>query len=116
DLLPAQWSKLIFNTTVNSICALTDIPLNPWFTQRQELSDLGYLASAMIDEGKRVASANGVSLYQDPWEMILYAVEQSSAEINEGRIPSMLVDVRAQQLTEIDWITGALVKAAREKG
>ena len=26
DLRPAQWSKLIFNATVNTVAALTDLP------------------------------------------------------------------------------------------
>ena len=26
DLLPAQWSKLIFNATVNAVAALTGLP------------------------------------------------------------------------------------------
>jgi len=29
DLLPAQWSKLIFNATVNAVAALTGLPHDP---------------------------------------------------------------------------------------
>jgi ketopantoate reductase len=31
---PAQWSKLIFNATVNSVAALTDLPHDPHFAAR----------------------------------------------------------------------------------
>ena len=31
DLLPAQWSKLIFNATVNTVAALTGLPHDPHF-------------------------------------------------------------------------------------
>ena len=31
DLRPAQWSKLIFNATVNTVAALTGLPHDPHF-------------------------------------------------------------------------------------
>ena len=34
DLRPAQWSKLIFNATVNAVAALTGLPHDPHFAAR----------------------------------------------------------------------------------
>jgi 2-dehydropantoate 2-reductase len=43
DLRPAQWSKLIFNSTVNSVAALTDLPHDPHFAERDRIEQLGNL-------------------------------------------------------------------------
>src|SRR6266508_6212405 len=40
DLRPAQWSKLIFNATVNTVAALTDLPHVARFAAVEEPSDL----------------------------------------------------------------------------
>jgi 2-dehydropantoate 2-reductase len=115
DLLPAQWSKLIFNATVNSIAAVTDLPHVKAFAQQGELTDLGHTVHAMMDEGKRVAAALGIELFEDPWAMNVEATSHGSTGNEDyAHAPSMLEDVRARRLTEIDWITGSIVRAARE--
>jgi 2-dehydropantoate 2-reductase len=117
DLRPAQWSKLIFNSVVNSIGAVTDLPHIQAFAQRQSPTDLGHLVMAMMDEGKRVAKANNVSLYEDPWEMNVKAVSHGqTGEDAYAHVFSMLSDVRARRLTEVDWITGGIVKEAAKLG
>lgn len=117
DLLPAQWSKLIFNAVINSVAALTDLPHVRAFAERGKASDLGHLVFAMIEEGKRVAAARNVTLYEDPWEMNVHAVGHGqTAMADYAHIPSMLNDVRARRPTEIDWITGAVVREAVKLG
>jgi len=117
DLLPAQWSKLIFNATVNSVAAVTDLPHVKAFARREAPTDLGFLVHAMMDEGKRVAAALGIALFEDPWEMNVEATSHGqTGDDDYAHAPSMLEDVRAHRLTEIDWITGAIVRAAREAG
>jgi 2-dehydropantoate 2-reductase len=111
DLRPAQWSKLIFNATVNAVAALTGLPHDPHFAAREQLSDLGYLVQDLMDEGKRVAEAAEVELHEDPWEMNVLATQRGSRHY-----PSMLEDVEAQRPTEIDHITGALVREADRLG
>ena len=59
DLRPAQWSKLIFNATVNGVAALTGLPHDFHFAQTEELSDLGRLVRDLVDEGKAVAARGG---------------------------------------------------------
>ena len=111
DLKPAQWSKLIFNATVNAVAALTGLPHDPHFAAEEQYSDLGHLVHALMDEGKAVAAAAGIELHEDPWEMNVHATQRGSAHY-----PSMLEDVEAHRPTEIELITGSLVREAERLG
>jgi 2-dehydropantoate 2-reductase len=117
DLLPHQWSKLIFNSAVNSIAAITDLPHVKAFAKRDNIEDLGNLVFDMMAEAKVIAQARGVTLADDPWEMNVRAVSQGTTDGEDyAHIPSMLDDVRNKQLTEIDWITGSIVREAKKAG
>ena len=109
DARPAQWSKLIFNASVNGVSALTGLPHSPHFADESRFSDLGPLLHDLIDEGKRVAEAAGVPLHEDPWEM-----NQIGAMTNHP--PSMLYDVRHQLPTEVDFLSGAIAREAERVG
>jgi 2-dehydropantoate 2-reductase len=111
DLRPAQWSKLIFNATVNAVAALTGLPHDSHFAARERLEDLGHLVYDLVEEGKQVAAAAGIELHEDPWEMNVLATRRGSRHY-----PSMLEDVEARRPTEIDAITGGLVRAAERVG
>ena len=87
DAKPAQWSKLIFNASVNGVSALTGLPHSPHFAEEESFSGLGHLLHDLMDEGKRVAEAAGIRLHEDPWEM-----NRLGAMTNHP--PSMLYDVR----------------------
>jgi len=105
DARPAQWSKLIFNASVNGVSALTGLPHSPHFAAEAEFSDLGHLLHALIEEGKKVAAAAGIMLHEDPWEM-----NKIGAMTNHP--PSMLSDVRQQSPTEVDFLSGAIAREA----
>jgi 2-dehydropantoate 2-reductase len=107
DLRPAQWSKLIFNATVNAVAALTGLPHDFHFAEGK----LGELVHALVDEGKAAARAAGVELHEDPWEMNVLATQRGHAHR-----PSMLEDVTGHRPTEIELITGALVREAERAG
>jgi 2-dehydropantoate 2-reductase len=106
DARPAQWSKLIFNASVNGVSALTGLPHSPHFAAEAEFSDLGHLLHALIEEGKTVAAAAGVTLHEDPW-----AMNKIGAMTNHP--PSMLSDVRHQSATEVDFLSGAIAHEAQ---
>lgn len=106
DARPAQWSKLIFNASVNGVSALTGLPHSPHFAEESHFSDLGQLLHDLINEGTRVAAAAGVDLHEDPWEM-----NKIGAMTNHP--PSMLYDVRHQQRTEVDFLSGAIAREAK---
>src|SRR6266513_2949724 len=88
DLEPARWSKLIFNATVNSVAALTGLPHAYHFAELDQPTDLGHLVRGLMDEGKQIAGAAGISLREDPWEMNVLATQRGSRHY-----PSMLEDV-----------------------
>jgi len=107
DLRPAQWSKLIFSAAVNPVAALTGLPHDFHFAEEEDFTDLGHLVHGLVDEGKAVAAAAGIELHDDPWEMNVLATGRGSAHY-----PSMVEDVEAHRQTEIDLITGSLIREA----
>jgi 2-dehydropantoate 2-reductase len=118
DLRPVQWSKLLFNSAVNAIGAVTNTPHAPFYADTENLSDLGNLVHDMMAEGVAIAKAQGIELNSDPWEMNCKAVSQGGSHGGEvyAHVTSMLDDVRNNSYTEVDWITGSIVRAARETG
>ncbi|HVS86975.1 MAG TPA: 2-dehydropantoate 2-reductase [Candidatus Acidoferrum sp.] len=109
DARPAQWSKLIFNASVNGVSVLTGLPHSPHFADETRPASLGHLLRDLIDEGKRVAEAAGVRLHEDPW-----AMNKIGAMTNHP--PSMLYDARHQLPTEVDFLSGAIAREARRAG
>ncbi|HUJ55383.1 MAG TPA: 2-dehydropantoate 2-reductase [Gaiellaceae bacterium] len=111
DLRPAQWSKLVFNATVNGVAALTGLSHDFHFAETERPSDLGHLVRDLVDEGKAVAAAAGIDLHDDPWEMNVLATRRG-----HRHFPSMLEDVEARRPTELESINGSLVREARRLG
>ncbi|MGB6482766.1 MAG: 2-dehydropantoate 2-reductase [Candidatus Acidiferrales bacterium] len=109
DARPAQWSKLIFNASVNSVSALTELPHCRAFAAENEFGDLGHLLHDLIDEGKRVAAGLGIQIQDDPWEM-----NKIGAQTNHP--PSMLYDVKHRLRTEVDFLGGAIAREAERGG
>ncbi len=105
DAKPAQWSKLIFNSSVNCVSALTGLPHSPHFSDENSFDGLGNLLHALIEEGKCVAAAAGIHLHEDPW-----AMNKIGAMTNHPT--SMLYDVRHQLTTEVDFLSGAIAREA----
>ncbi|MBI2956766.1 MAG: 2-dehydropantoate 2-reductase [Acidobacteria bacterium] len=109
DARPAQWSKLIFNASVNAVSALTELPHCPAFAEEAGFSDLGHLLHELINEGKAVAAALGIPLHEDPWEM-----NKIGAQTNHP--PSMLYDIEHRYATEVDFLGGAIAREAARAG
>ena len=74
---------------------------------RRAFLENGYGSTSM----DQIATAAGVSLHEDPWEMNVLATSRGSAHR-----PSMLEDVEARRPTEVDTINGALVREAEQRG
>ena len=117
DVRAAQWSKLIFNHAVNGVAAVTDLPHVALYARRERPSDLGWLVAGLMDEGKATAAGLGVELFEDPWEMNVEAVTKGETDSEDyAHVPSMLGDIRAGRKTEVEFITGAVVRGADRAG
>jgi 2-dehydropantoate 2-reductase len=107
DARGAQWTKLLFNAATNPLAALTGLT-------HGELCDVPALraaVTALVDEGRAVADALGITLDSDPDELISQAARE-----NHQHRPSMLQDALAQQRTEIDALNGGVVRAGEQAG
>jgi 2-dehydropantoate 2-reductase len=109
DARGPQWRKLIFNAATNPIGALTGL------THGRVCEDpaLRALVTALVDEGKAVAAAQGIELDEDPEELIDYAARPEVAYDHKA---SMLQDVEAKRETEIDYLNGGIVRFGQEHG
>jgi len=109
DARPAQWRKVIFNASTNPIGALTGLTHG----RVCERPDLRALVTALVDEGKAVAAAQGIALDADPEDLIDHAAKP---EVAYGHKASMLQDVEARRQTEIDFLNGGIARFGRELG
>jgi 2-dehydropantoate 2-reductase len=109
DARGPQWRKVIFNASTNPIGALTGLTHG----RVCERPDLRALVSALVDEGKAVAAAQGIVLDADPEDLIDHAAKPEVAYDHKA---SMLQDVEARRTTEIDYLNGGIVRFGREHG
>jgi len=109
DARGAQWRKVIFNAATNPVGALTGLTHG----RVCERPDLRALVSALIDEGKAVAAAQGITLDADPEELIDHAARPDVAYDHKA---SMLQDVETRRRTEIDYLNGGIGRFGREHG
>ena len=109
DARGAQWRKVIFNASTNPVGALTGLTHG----RVCELPPLRAFVTALVDEGKAVAAAQGIELDADPEDLIDHAARP---DVAYGHKASMLQDVEARRQTEIDYLNGGIVRFGREHG
>jgi 2-dehydropantoate 2-reductase len=109
DARGPQWRKVIFNAATNPVGALTGLTHG----RVCERPDLRALVSGLVAEGKAVAAAQAIVLDSDPEDLIDHAAKREVAYDHKA---SMLQDVEARRLTEIDYLNGGIVRFAREHG
>jgi 2-dehydropantoate 2-reductase len=109
DARPGQWRKVIFNAATNPMGALTGLTHG----RLCERPDLRAVVSGLVDEGKAVAAAQGIELDADPEELIDHAARP---DVAYGHKASMLQDVEARRMTEVDYLNGGIARFGRELG
>jgi 2-dehydropantoate 2-reductase len=109
DARGPQWRKVIFNAATNPVGALTRLTHG----RLCEDPELRRLVSALVDEGKAVAAAQGIELDADPEDLIDHAAKPEVAYDHKA---SMLQDVEARRPTEIDYLNGGIVRFGEEHG
>jgi len=107
DARGPQWTKVIFNSATSPLAALTGLSVGRLCTDaalRQQVDDL-------VTEALAVCERAGIVLARPPGE----AVEEAIAEAYDHK-PSMLQDVLARRVTEIDVLNGGIAAEGRRAG
>jgi 2-dehydropantoate 2-reductase len=107
DARGAQWTKLIFNSASNAMGALTRLAHGVACDQPEVRS----LMSGLAQEGIAVANKLGITLDSDPEKLI-----DHGREVAYHHKPSMLQDVLAERVTEVDALNAAIARLGKEVG
>lgn len=99
------WRKLLINAVINPLTAILRVNNGALLTSQHRV----YLMKALLEEGRAVAQSIVVNDTFDLWEQIVDVCHASAANKS-----SMLQDVLAERPTEIEWINGAIIRAAHE--
>lgn len=110
DPMDAVWSKFVFNCVMNPVGAL----VGGSNAARYEVAEVRELIDEMADECRRVVRALGGSFAFDPMAFV--------HQVRAGAVPrskhagSMALDIARGAETEIDELTGWIVRRADELG
>jgi 2-dehydropantoate 2-reductase len=102
------WGKLAINAGINPLTALLDVP-NGALAEDETLRQV---MSAAAGEVERVAAARGITLPYPDTAARVTAVSRATG----GNRSSMLQDVSRRAPTEIDVISGAVVRLGQQVG
>jgi 2-dehydropantoate 2-reductase len=102
------WGKLIVNVGINALTAITRVKNG----QLPRMEGARTVMKMAVGEAVSVAEAMGISLpYPDPFERVLEVCRATA-----GNVASMLQDVLARRMTEIQAINGAIVREGLKVG
>jgi 2-dehydropantoate 2-reductase len=108
DIQSVQWGKMVINTAINPLTAILRVPNGALLTKPNARA---VMASA-AREAAAVAVAKGVQLpYPDPVVAVETIARRTSANYS-----SMLQDILRGAPTEVDFITGAIVRVGEITG
>lgn len=101
-----QWERLICNVAYSALCALTGMVIGEVLDD----PEIGPVSRAAAIEAWSVARARGVAIsVEDP----VAHVREFAARMPSAK-PSVLLDVEAGRISEIDVINGAIVREAKK--
>ncbi len=104
------WAKLIFSAVMNPLPAMT----GQGYDILKKDQEIWKLVRQALEEGRAVARALGVRLAFDPLQLIHRVRDGDLAGISH--LGSIFQDILAGRPTELDFITGALIRQARKAG
>lgn len=100
-----RWRKLVYNATLNTVCALTEVDVG-----RLDLFGGMDLVRKAMREVLEAAKSDGVELSEDIMEFMIRSDDGVYYE------PSMLVDIRKGNYIELEVILGNVVRIAEGNG
>jgi 2-dehydropantoate 2-reductase len=107
DARGPQWTKVVFNAATSPLSALTGLTVGQVCTD----AGLRHQVDRLIAEARAVCVAAGIMLTRDPADSVTEAIREAFRHK-----PSMLQDVLARRLTEIDVLNGGIAEEGRRRG
>jgi 2-dehydropantoate 2-reductase len=107
DVSSILWEKLIANALINPLTALFEVP-NGFLLQEP---DILRMMRQLFDEASAVANQAEQKINEETWQEILTICRNTSRNTS-----SMLQDLRCGKQTEIEAITGYIVRKGNEYG
>jgi 2-dehydropantoate 2-reductase len=108
DIVAMQWEKLMCNVAYSALCALTGMTIG----ETMDDAEVGPISRAAATEAWTVARARGVALgVDDP----VTHVRDFAARMPDVK-PSVLLDIEAGRITEVDVINGAIPREGARVG
>jgi 2-dehydropantoate 2-reductase len=108
DINSLIWSKLIINTGINALSAITRLR-NGLLLDYPETREI---LRQVVSEAVRLAKRKRIKLnYDDPIQKV-----ESVCKATNANLSSMLQDVLNKKQTEIDFINGAIVRQGKNLG
>lgn len=108
DIRPRQWAKLIVNAAVNPLTAVLRVPNGALLTDPYAHA----IMNKLTEEAAQVAAAQGIPLpFNDPQRMVEEVVRQTASNLS-----SMLQDILRGAPTELDAITGQVIRLGEQVG
>lgn len=105
----AVWAKLIFSAVMNVLPVIT----GGGYRVLRDDPEIWRLVKQAINEGKAIAKVRTIRLAFDPMKLIERVRDGDLAGIKHRG--SMIGDANAGRSTELDFITGALIRHARKE-
>ncbi|WP_040948414.1 ketopantoate reductase family protein [Gorillibacterium massiliense] len=107
DMKNAIWEKLLINAVINPLTGIFRIPNGKLPEQPERM----LLMKGLYEEGKQVAASEGAVLPDHHWDTILEVCANTA-----NNKSSMLQDIERNHKTEIEWISGELIRLAGNSG
>ena len=104
------WAKLIFSAVMNPLPVMT----GQGYDILRKDREIWKLVRQAVEEGRNVARALGVRLAFDPLRLIHRVRDGDLVGISHRG--SIFQDIATGRATELDFITGALIREARKAG
>jgi 2-dehydropantoate 2-reductase len=105
EFLKAVWKKVILNSSLSPVCAITDMTMAEALTQPGTRN----VVSEIITEGITVTSAEGIEFESDFHDICMGYLEKGG-----HHRPSMLIDIELKKSTEIAYLNGKIIELGRK--
>lgn len=101
------WNKLIMNVVINPLTALLEVPNGGLLETGESLE----LMKRLYEEALGLAGELGIAVDEELWDKLLGVCRATARNRS-----SMLQDVEAGRQTELEWLTGSIIREGRRLG